>query len=174
MKRVAIVLVLALVITIVWAQTGEGPEPGSVAKVEVVRGQIEVTKLPQTEFRFVGVTTETFRSDAGFYAMTQACYEQYRGARMAYGLEYRQTVNPPAVPVDAWIQPQPAFMANCQTPNPTLIDATGAKYSRNGMDCDSWTVVGSGYFGLTVTTTGALKANDCSGERRPVACAAPM
>ena len=177
MKRILLILVVVSAAALLaWGQVpvlvfeddsssdqGMGIDPSGFEVVSLVR-----------PFTFVGVTSQTFDGDSGYYAMTTACSNEYPRSRMALTQELFTAIAPPPIVSEAWILPTPTFALtlNDGATFSKVMDVSGTLLGNaQEINCISWTRDDAGIEGTIVDSTGAILKGNCN-QARPVACAA--
>lgn len=174
MKRSGLVVVIVaaalLLAAPVYAQTGK-ESPGGFATVSQhqVReigpggGDREPPMILSQEMQYVGITTQTFKGDAGVLNMSRACSQEFRGGRMCTVQEVNMSVSVPRPPVGsgkAWVQ---------------NLGLPAGSYPDN--NCNGWTAAPS-TLSMRVNGTTFAWAGECYGgivlencaSRLPVVC----
>ncbi len=126
------------------------------------------------QFQLVGFSSSTLNGNAGVFAMTKACQEDFPESRMCTSEEVMNTVTIPSITAqNAWVRP--AIRSIGTGGVAVLADASGrdsgiqAGSDPSDLTCRGWT--DNGFQGLTVTTSGGFVPQVCT-ARRPVACCA--
>ena len=124
----------------------------------------EPTTSSNGTYQFVGYSAESVLGTAGIFTLNRACAATYPNSRICNTKEVFETINPPVVEGDGWIQPYIIGI------NSGFIDFTGIVNGVQNLSCGSWDYPGHG---LILLSSGAVVEGEACNRPRRVACCAP-